>query len=309
MLDAIIIRTATAGDSDELTAVHVKAWQESYSDILRPIAFENMTVAKRTQHWRDVLTGADHPVFVAERDGQIVGFADGGPARPEDALGQEMQLYAIYLLNAVKRQGIGTKLLKSVMRQFLADGTNSACVWALRDAVPARRFYEHHGAQFAAEKLENRGDYERSLVGYVWRDLRLLFCAEAVKPHSDLPRWSFGADPQTADELLALVLAGRKTATCGPLWEYEAEGVALPKPGERSIIMDGGGVSKCIIQVIEITLTPFDKVDSEFAFDEGEDDRSLASWRRIHEDFFCGFSKFAPDMLLVCQRFRLIKLL
>ena len=36
--------------------------------------------------------------------------------------------------------------------------------------------------------------------------------------------WSFGDNPQLADELAALVMAGVKTATCTALWEYEAEG-------------------------------------------------------------------------------------
>lgn len=171
-----IIRTATADDCDRRAAVHVAAWHESYSDILPPIAFANLTVAKRTAQWREILAAADHPVFVAERDGQIVGFADGGPARPEEALGQEMQVYAIYLLNAAKGQGIGTELLKTVMRQFLADGASTACVWALRDAGPARRFYEHHGAQFVAEKLEHHwAGYHRVIVAYVWPDLRRCF--------------------------------------------------------------------------------------------------------------------------------------
>jgi len=83
-----------------------------------------------------------------------------------------MQVYAVYLLHQAKRQGIGTRLLRSVTRQFLASGASSACVWALRDAIPARRFYENQGAEFAAEKLDDRGDYQRVLVGYVWRDLR-----------------------------------------------------------------------------------------------------------------------------------------
>ena len=45
--------------------------------------------------------------------------------------------------------------------------------------------------------------------------------------YQDLPRWAFGDNPALADELLALVLAGKKTATCGALWQYEDEGWAM----------------------------------------------------------------------------------
>lgn len=89
----------------------------------------------------------------------------------------ECRSYAVYLLNRAKREGFGTRLVRRVMDQFVASGAASACVWALRDAIPARRFYEHHGAEFAAEKVENRDGYERVVVGYVWRDLRQGFGA------------------------------------------------------------------------------------------------------------------------------------
>jgi len=89
-------------------------------------------------------------------------------------MGQEMQVYALYLLNRAKRQRIGTQLLRSVMCQFLTSGASS-CVWTLRDAIPARRFYEYHHARFACEEVERNEDYQRTLVGYVWPDLRQQF--------------------------------------------------------------------------------------------------------------------------------------
>ena len=46
-----------------------------------------------------------------------------------------------------------------------------------------------------------------------------------------------------------------------------------------------------------------------FAYDEGEGDRSLAYWRSEHERFFRKYDVFSEDMLLVCERFRLIEIL
>jgi uncharacterized protein YhfF len=39
---------------------------------------------------------------------------------------------------------------------------------------------------------------------------------------AELERFAFGDSPQMADALLALVLAGTKTATCSALAAYEA---------------------------------------------------------------------------------------
>jgi hypothetical protein len=50
-------------------------------------------------------------------------------------------------------------------------------------------------------------------------------------------------------------------------------------------------------------------VDAAFAFDEGEDDRTLTSWRSGHERYFRRLGVFAPDMPLICERFRLVELL
>jgi uncharacterized protein YhfF len=48
-------------------------------------------------------------------------------------------------------------------------------------------------------------------------------------------------------------------------------------------------------------------VDAQFANDEGEDGRSLESWRHEHQVFFERNGGFKPDMLLVCERFKVIR--
>ena len=53
---------------------------------------------------------------------------------------------------------------------------------------------------------------------------------------------------------------------------------------------------------------PFRAVTAEHAFREGEGDRSLAHWRRVHEAFFrkemasVGMA-FDEDMVVVCEEF------
>lgn len=122
--------------------------------------------------------------------------------------------------------------------------------------------------------------------------------------------WSFGATPEHADELLALVLDGTKTATASALWDYEAEGEALPKPGELSIILDSAGAPQALIRTTQVTTVSFDQVDEEHAYLEGEDDRTLASWREIHERFFTEHAahdrEFSHDMPVVLERFTLV---
>ena len=55
---------------------------------------------------------------------------------------------------------------------------------------------------------------------------------------------------------------------------------------------------------------PFDEVDEEHAYLEGEGDRSLEYWREVHERFFTENAThdrgFAPDMPVVLERFRVV---
>ena len=116
-----------------------------------------------------------------------------------------------------------------------------------------------------------------------------------------LERFSFGDSPELADELAELVLAGKKRATCWATSEGPKTHV-----GKQWVVLDGSGVPIAVIETIELTQRRFDQVDATFAFEEGEGDRTPASWRRAHRNYFGRQGTFAPDMLLYCERFRLL---
>jgi uncharacterized protein YhfF len=124
------------------------------------------------------------------------------------------------------------------------------------------------------------------------------------------PAWAFGASPEQADELLALVLSGTKTATAGALWDYEEEGEELPEPGALGILTDGRGVPHVLLVTTQVEVVPFDEVSAKHAYLEGEGDRSLATWRTVHELFFTQHAVhrrgFSPDMPVVLQRFEVL---
>jgi uncharacterized protein YhfF len=123
--------------------------------------------------------------------------------------------------------------------------------------------------------------------------------------------WGFGDTTEMADELGALVYEGKKTATCSLLWEHEVEGEPLPQVGTLSIITDGKDEPLCVVETTEVEIRPYNEVDEQFAFDEGEGDQSLAYWREEHWRFFseiCADIDHMPDetMPLVCERFRVV---
>jgi uncharacterized protein YhfF len=151
---------------------------------------------------------------------------------------------------------------------------------------------------------------ESSLVDKYWQ----AYCTTtADETLAEQPYWvdQFGDNPELADELGQLVLDGRKTATCSALWEWDAEGSELPQVGTKTVVLDGRQQPLCIIETTEVKIHPFNQVDAQFAYEEGEDNRTLESWRREHWKYF---SRVLPrigkqpteDMPLVCERFKVV---
>ncbi|MDI6942112.1 ASCH domain-containing protein [Microbacterium barkeri] len=134
--------------------------------------------------------------------------------------------------------------------------------------------------------------------------------AVADLPAAPTESWAFGATPEHADGLLALVLAGVKTGTASALWDYQATGDRLPQAGDLSVILDGSGAPRAVIRTTSVRVVPFDEVDAEHAHAEGEGDRTLAAWRAIHERFWSEHGEsgrpFSPDMPVLCERFELV---
>ena len=120
--------------------------------------------------------------------------------------------------------------------------------------------------------------------------------------------WAFGDDPDTLAEL---VRTGVKTATASAYPFYELEGEELPKAGEYSVILNTKNEAVCIIRTTKVYVTPYREVTAKQAWKEGEGDRSLSYWRRVHEAFFrkeleaVGLT-FTEDMGVVCEEFEVV---
>jgi uncharacterized protein YhfF len=120
--------------------------------------------------------------------------------------------------------------------------------------------------------------------------------------YRDLRSFAFGDSPGLADELLELVVKGVKTATCSTEDEPNTS-----TPGERWVVRDGSGAPRCVIQTIEVSYRRYNEVDAAFAREEGEGDRSLDHWREAHRRYFTRMGRFSEDMMLMCERFRLVE--
>ena len=144
-----------------------------------------------------------------------------------------------------------------------------------------------------------------------WQDYLDTLPVDSLKPQTLPEAWYFGDSAKMAVELGELVQQGIKIATCSLLWEYEYDGDPIPRADELSIIIDYDWNPLCIIETTEVEIKPYNEVDAQFAYDEGEGDRSLQYWRDAHWRFFSRSCQrigreISETMPLICERFRVI---
>ena len=139
-----------------------------------------------------------------------------------------------------------------------------------------------------------------------WREFR----AENPGVNKDEPYevWFFHHNRESSKKLAELVSAGKKQATAS-LMENETDVGEGGIVGGYSVVTDFDGNPQCVIQTTQVRHLPFAEVDAEFAFDEGEGDRTLECWRKAHRNFFIECCndlgiEFNEAMMICCKRFK-----
>jgi ribosomal protein S18 acetylase RimI-like enzyme len=168
----VSIRKATLADVDGIARVHVQAWRESYRELMPQAALDGLSVERRAAQWRGTLSDPHSPttVYVAVRGGTVCGFGSGGKVR-WTGLATDGEISALYLLDAVKRQGVGRRLFRRLIRRLAAQGFKSAGLWVLAGNAPGRSFYEAMGGRSGETRIERRGELVLDEIAYLWNDL------------------------------------------------------------------------------------------------------------------------------------------
>ena len=119
----------------------------------------------------------------------------------------------------------------------------------------------------------------------------------------------FDLNEKAANQLLAMVLGGQKTATSSSALALGEQGKP-PQVGSLSIVTDFAGNPACVIETTAITVIPYKDMTFDICRREGEDD-CLESWQRTHTRYFfeeaalLGYA-FTPDMPVIFEDFRVV---
>jgi ribosomal protein S18 acetylase RimI-like enzyme len=157
-----MIEFAKPEDAERIAEIQVFGWRSAYRGIVSDHhLFSVLTVAKRAVVFRDVIireeqfrgsvadeSGSDQAgsTYVLREDGIVKAFLCFGPCRDSDMKGV-FELWGIYVEPAMKRQGIGARLVEFCHQEAVRLGYSSIVLWVFRDNNESRGFYEKMGYQ------------------------------------------------------------------------------------------------------------------------------------------------------------------
>lgn len=165
------IRAAVAEDAIAIAHVHVESWRTTYAGIVPDAYLAGLDQALRVKLWQEWLRG-DTVVLVAERKGEVVGFAHAGKIR-EAVETADAEVFSLYLVQEAQGRGIGRALLKQAASVLQQQGFKSVALWVL-ERNRSRLFYEKCGGRLASSKVIEIGGARLMEVAYWWPDLTVL---------------------------------------------------------------------------------------------------------------------------------------
>ncbi|MHB8630668.1 MAG: GNAT family N-acetyltransferase [Candidatus Limnocylindria bacterium] len=165
------IRRGTPDDGPAIASVRVDTWRSAYRGLVPDALLDGLDAENPSASWRRGLETIDptRVAYVAEVDGNVIGFATGGRARggPPRYPGE---VYALYVRAAHQGTGIGRALLRVTAEELVRRGLAAIVIWTLFGNRASRGFYESLGGLVIGEKREPFEGYELHEVGYGWLD-------------------------------------------------------------------------------------------------------------------------------------------
>lgn len=153
------IRPATVADARAIAEVHVRAWKVAYADLVPRDVLDALSVDGREAFWNRALHARQSETWVADLDGQVLGWISAGASRDSDATPTTGEVWAIYVDPPHWRGSIGRRLWDVARAHFTRAGCVDATLWVLKENVRALAFYRALGFEVedGQEKLFERG--------------------------------------------------------------------------------------------------------------------------------------------------------
>lgn len=129
---------------------------------------------------------------------------------------------------------------------------------------------------------------------------------EIIDANPEAETFRFGDSKALCDKILALVRAGKKTATCEAARHYGPKGDAWPEVGRRDVALEWDGEPAVMIETVAVETRRWSEMDEAFVKAQGEF-RDLAHWQQEYRRYFERTGGWSADMKIMCERFRVVE--
>lgn len=158
----LTVRPALVGDAREIAQVQQESWAQAYAGLL-PDGFALRDEAERVNIWAERIERCPCHTLIAVIDKAIVGVIYWTPHSAYQA-----EISSLYLHPFYWGQGIGRRLLGSVLRDLRQERVLRISLWVMSGNLRAERFYLANGFQYDGQSRV------RQVVGASYRQRRMV---------------------------------------------------------------------------------------------------------------------------------------
>ena len=148
-------------DINEVQRIAKVSWNATYEGII-PLEVQDNFLKSAYNDERMKLRLERSVIYVAEVEGQVVGFANYSPVRD----GGKVELAAIYLYPDFQGLGIGTALLKRAVAELA--GLKAIYINVEEDNTIGMNFYKAKGFEIVEE-------FDDNFDGHILKTVRMIF--------------------------------------------------------------------------------------------------------------------------------------
>jgi len=166
------LREAVIDDASDIAAIHVRAWQQTYTGFVPQSYLDGLSIQERTERWRSNLQNrrSNHSHVVLAFDNKMpVGFIAYGPGR-DPGRGVDAEIYAVYVLQQFCGSGFGHALFDLARQHFRESGFDTAYLWVMDTNSAALEAYRRWGG--VPDKHSVKAD---NIGGACIREVTVLF--------------------------------------------------------------------------------------------------------------------------------------
>jgi RimJ/RimL family protein N-acetyltransferase len=142
------IRSATSTDADAIAALHLASYRAAYEGLIPADVLSSLRTDDRQRRWHISLNNPQRKTLIghdADDTPAIIGFAEVGPSRDDDAVAGTGELMALHVMQSRWRQGVGRALHDAAIATLAERGFQVATLWVVTGNSRARAFYEAMG--------------------------------------------------------------------------------------------------------------------------------------------------------------------